>query len=210
MGVTCLIPVELPEGKSGQQALAVEKLQKRAELMGAQKIGNWCVNCETYQAVTTFSTASKLIHLVHSTEFPYSSFAVLETGTCLVADSGFDSLMTKLKTFYTPRKTSKIEAKGHRYEYGDFVLKFGQVSAGPSFKGIIVELEYLPCLDVQQCWGLIGEFLSSFMDPSFTLPTAPKCSNKTTELFCPSDTILQYIEVFNTYRKSAGGPSLSQ
>lgn len=210
MGVTCLIPVELPEGKSGQQALAVEKLQKRAELMGAQKIGNWCVNCETYQAVTTFSTASKLIHLVHSTEFPYSSFAVLETGTCLVADSGFDSLMTKLKTFYTPRKTSKIEAKGHRYEYGDFVLKFGQVSAGPSFKGIIVELEYLPCLDVQQCWGLIGEFLSSFMDPSFTLPAAPKCSNKATELFCPSDTILQYIEVFNTYRKSAGGPSLSQ
>lgn len=210
MGVTCLIPVELPEGKSGQQALAVEKLQKRAELMGAQKIGNWCVNCETYQAVTTFSTASKLIHLVHSTEFPYSSFAVLETGTCLVADSGFDSLMTKLKTFYTPRKTSKIEAKGHRYEYGDFVLKFGQVSAGPSFKGIVVELEYLPCLDVQQCWGLISEFLSSFMDPSFTLPAAPKCSNKTTELFCPSDTILQYIEVFNTYRKSAGGPSLSQ
>lgn len=205
-----MIPVELPEGKSGQQALAVEKLQKRAELMGAQKIGNWCVNCETYQAVTTFSTASKLIHLVHSTEFPYSSFAVLETGTCLVADSGFDSLMTKLKTFYTPRKTSKIEAKGHRYEYGDFVLKFGQVSAGPSFKGIIVELEYLPCLDVQQCWGLIGEFLSSFMDPSFTLPAAPKCSNKATELFCPSDTILQYIEVFNTYRKSAGGPSLSQ
>ena len=54
-------------------------------------------------------TASKLIHLIHSTEFPYTSFAVLETGTCLVADSGFDSLLTKLKTFYTPRKTSKIE-----------------------------------------------------------------------------------------------------
>ena len=47
--------MELPEGKSGQQALAVEKLQKRADLMGAQKTGNWCVNCETYQAVTTFS-----------------------------------------------------------------------------------------------------------------------------------------------------------
>ena len=54
-------------------------------------------------------TASKLIHLLHSTDFPYSSFVILETGTCLVADSGFDSLMTKLKTFYTPRKTAKIE-----------------------------------------------------------------------------------------------------
>lgn len=50
-----VIPVELPEGQSGQQALAVEKLQKRAELMGASKTGTWCVSCETYQAVQTFS-----------------------------------------------------------------------------------------------------------------------------------------------------------
>ena len=50
-----MIPVELPEGKSGQQAIAIEKLQKRAELMGATKTGTWCVNCETYQAITTFS-----------------------------------------------------------------------------------------------------------------------------------------------------------
>ena len=50
-----VIPVELPEGKSGQQAFAIEKLQKRAELMGANKTGTWCVNCETYQAITTFS-----------------------------------------------------------------------------------------------------------------------------------------------------------
>ena len=61
--------------------------------------------------IIVLGTASKLIHLLHSTEFPYTTFAVLETGTCLVADSGFDSLMTKLKTFYTPRKGAKIEVK---------------------------------------------------------------------------------------------------
>ena len=33
-----------------------------------------------------------------------------------------------------------FKAKGQRYEYGDFVLKFGQVSAGPSFKGLVVEV----------------------------------------------------------------------
>ena len=71
------------------------------------------------------------------------------------------------------------------------------------------QLEYQPCVDVQQCWGLMSEFLLSFMDPSFSVPLPPKCSNKATELFCPSDTILQYMEVFNTYRKSAGTP-LSQ
>ena len=66
------------------------------------------------------------------------------------------------------------------------------------------QLEYQPCEDITQCWGLVSEFLISFMDDSFTLPSPPKCSNKNTELFCPSDTILQYIEVFNTYRKSMG------
>ena len=49
------------------------------------------------------------MHLVHSTEFPYTSFVVLDTGTCLVAESGFDSLLVKLKSFYTPRKAAKIE-----------------------------------------------------------------------------------------------------
>ena len=66
----------------------------------------------------------------------------------------------------------------------------------------LFQLEYQPCNDVPQCWDLMSEFLVSFMDESFTIPSLPKCSNKNTELFCPSDTILQYIEVFNTYRKS--------
>ena len=63
--ILSVIPVELPEGKSGQQAHLVEKLQKRAELMGAQKTGNWFVNCETYQAVATFSKCF-LCSLAHS------------------------------------------------------------------------------------------------------------------------------------------------
>ena len=62
--VKSVIPVELPEGKSGQQAIAIEKLQKRAELMGATKTGTWCVNCETYQAITTFSKSVFLSDLL--------------------------------------------------------------------------------------------------------------------------------------------------
>ena len=62
--VKSVIPVELPEGKSGQQAFAIEKLQKRAELMGATKTGTWCVNCETYQAITTFSKSVFLSDLL--------------------------------------------------------------------------------------------------------------------------------------------------
>ena len=63
--------MELPEGKSGQQAHLVEKLQKRAELIGAQKTGTWCVNCETYQAVATFSKCIKFPLLCSSRKYPY-------------------------------------------------------------------------------------------------------------------------------------------
>ena len=81
--------MELPEGKSGQQAHLVEKLQKRAELMGAQKTGNWFVNCETYQAVATFSKCFFYFHLLthschgcsNSVDFllKYSGLPILRT-----------------------------------------------------------------------------------------------------------------------------------
>ena len=71
-------------------------------------------------------TVSKLIHLVHNSEFPYTSFAALETGTCLVADSGFDSLMVKLKTFYAPRKAAKIQVR-RRDNLNMFELIYRQV-----------------------------------------------------------------------------------
>ena len=48
-----VIPWEAPEGKSGQQA--VEMLQQRVELLGAQKTGNWSVDCEAYHSLTAHS-----------------------------------------------------------------------------------------------------------------------------------------------------------
>ncbi|XP_031571421.1 mediator of RNA polymerase II transcription subunit 20-like [Actinia tenebrosa] len=205
MGVTRVFPWEIAEGKSGQQT--VEMLQKRAELLGATKTGNWCVDCDTYMSSSNVSSSSsKYIHLVHNTEFPYTSFAVLESGTCLVASTGFDSLMIRIKAFYVQRKASKIEVKGTRYEHGDFILKIGQVLIGPSVKGVVIELEYLPCQDVDQCWSLIIEWAASFLGSSFSAPSIPKTSNKETGLFRPSDIILQYIDLFNSYRKVQSGP----
>ena len=48
--------------------------------------------------------------------------------------------MNKLKNYYQQRKNAKMEAKGQRYELGDFILKVGSASLAGSFKGIIVEV----------------------------------------------------------------------
>ena len=82
------------------------------------------------------------VHVLHNSDQPASCFAILDTNTCLVADNLLDALMVKLKAFYAPRKNAKVESKGQKYEYGDFIIKIGSVILGQntSFKGILVEV----------------------------------------------------------------------
>ncbi|KAL1416131.1 hypothetical protein MTO96_006400 [Rhipicephalus appendiculatus] len=82
---------------------------------------------------------------------------------CLVADITFDMLMLKMAGIYSAKKSTKIESRGPRYEVADFLVKVGSVSMGPSFRGILVEVEYLPCVVPSSCWDLMREFLQGFM-----------------------------------------------
>lgn len=82
------------------------------------------------------------VHLLHNSETPASVFALLESTNktvALVADNLFDLLMLKLSNFYA-KKQNKIESKGPRFEAGDFLVKLGSVTMGPTFKGILVEV----------------------------------------------------------------------
>ena len=87
-----------------------------------------------------FPATPRLVHILHNSEQPATCFSIVDTGNCLVADSQFDILMQRLKGFYQQRKGFKIESKGQRYEYGDFLIKIGSVLLASSFKGILVEV----------------------------------------------------------------------
>lgn len=83
----------------------------------------------------------RTVNILHNSEHPASCFALLDTGTCLVADNLFDFLMIKMNGIYTPKKSqNKIESKGQRFEVEDFIVKVGSVSMGPTFKGILIEV----------------------------------------------------------------------
>ena len=76
-------------------------------------------SCNFYSGSPT-----KILHIVHNTEFPMSTFASLESGSCLIADRGFDSVLSKLKGFYEPRKGAKIEVgKVFTLEWKGFVVR---------------------------------------------------------------------------------------
>ena len=74
------------------------------------------------------------LHVFHDTEYPCTVFSQTDAGAVLVADNNFDVLLNKLKTILS-KKTTKIESRGLRFEWNDFLIKVGIVSIGPSGKG---------------------------------------------------------------------------
>ncbi|XP_060597390.1 mediator of RNA polymerase II transcription subunit 20-like [Ruditapes philippinarum] len=206
MGVVCVYAYPIPEGKSGQQV--VDSLQKDIELLGAVKTGSFNVDCETYNSVNLpGSTQQRLIHVLHNSEQPASCFSVLDTGTTLIADVLFEVLIAKLtqvkagkEPLYQHRKGFKMESKGPRYELSDFIIKIGSVSMASNFKGILVEVEYCPCSVPNECWNLMRELMQSFLgNVAETLPVLVK--NKMDTFYTAGDTINQYLEHFNNFRK---------
>ncbi|NWU84214.1 MED20 polymerase, partial [Onychorhynchus coronatus] len=198
--------VPVAEGKSVQQT--VELLARRLEALGADKQGTFGVDCETYHtagAIGTQGQTGKLMYVMHNSEYPLSCFALFENGPCLVADANFDTLMVKLKGFFQNAKANKIESRGTRYQYCDFLVKLGTVTMGPSARGISVEVEYCPCVIANDCWNLLMEFMQSFMGSH--VPGIPSVFGaKHDSVYSPGDTMVQYMELFNKIRKQQQVP----
>ena len=91
-------------------------------------------------------------------------------------------------------------------------MKLGIVSVTGSVKGILVEVEYLPCVVVQSCWSLIIEFMQGFLGSVISSQIPAYLRQKSEQIgggsyiYTPSDTAHQYLEHFANFRK-AGGPS---
>ena len=83
---------------------------------------------------------AKTLHCVYASEYPASRFAYFEDGSFLVSDVMLPSFLSKLRAVWQPKKAGKIECKGQRYEFGDFIIKVGTVSVGPNAKGIVIEV----------------------------------------------------------------------
>lgn len=209
MGVTILHPFPIVENKTGSGT--IDFLTKRLLALGASQTGGFLVDCETFQSIPQMGNP-KAVHVLHNSEHPASVFSILDTGIKqipLVADSLFDLLILKMQPVYTSKKQTKIESKGPRFELGDFVIKLGSVTMSQTFKGVLVEVEYRPCVIASNCWDLIREFQQGFMGPHvpsslpafFNSTSISANHTKQNDVYQPMDTIQQYLEHFSNYRK---------
>lgn len=205
MGVTILqqFPVENRTGPS-----TIELLSKRISALGATQQGQFLVDCETYTSIPALGH-QRTVHVLHNSEQPATVFSILESGQKtipLATDGLFDLLMMKMASFYQSKKQTKAESKGPRYEIGDFCVKLGTVSVSQNFKGILVEVEYRPCVVPAMCWELMREFLQGFLGSSVPATPPAYFQNRMQDVYMPIDTIHQYLEQFTIFRKSPGRP----
>ncbi|XP_045762664.1 mediator of RNA polymerase II transcription subunit 20 isoform X1 [Maniola jurtina] len=204
MGVTVLQQYPVPENKTG--TYVIDLLTKRLLALGATQQGQFLVDCESYLSLPQMGP-TKTVHVLHNSEQPASVFSILESGSKnihVVADSLFDLLMMKLSNIYTSKKQTKMESKGTRFELGDFCVKLGSVTMNQSFKGVLVEVEYRPCVMANAVWGLLREFLQGLLGPSVPVQPPQHFLSRMNEIYTPIDTIYQYLEHFSAYRKITG------
>jgi len=118
MGVTILQPFPVKENMTG--AMTIEMLVKRVQALGGIQVGQFLVDCDTYASSATAITAggqqgTKTLNILHNSEYPASTFALLEVPVSgpvpagqisltpgfktvsLVADNLFDLLVIKMK-----------------------------------------------------------------------------------------------------------------
>ncbi|XP_018325771.1 mediator of RNA polymerase II transcription subunit 20 [Agrilus planipennis] len=204
MGVTVVQNFPITENRTGPST--IELLTKRISALGAIQQGHFLVDCETYTSVPQLGNP-RTVHILHNSEQPATVFSILETENKtipLATDGLFDLLMIKMANFYTSKKQTKAESKGPRYEIGDFLVKLGTVTVSQNFKGVLVEVEYRPCVVPAMCWELMREFLQGFLGS--TAQSAPPLylQNRMQDIYSPIDTIHQYLEQFTIYRKAPG------
>lgn len=218
MGVTVLYPYRIPEGVTGAQA--VEKLNRRLLTLGAVNTGQFLVDCETYLTVPQ-QGQPKMVHVFHNTDYPVTTFSLLDTGTGkiipLISDNIFDLVIIKMTAPNANKKQTRIEAKGARFEYSDFVIKLGSVTVLENFKGILIEFEYRACMVLSLCWELLREMMELVMGvkvskdyPSYFNPQTlvnamgqQHVHAKQNDIYEVMDTINQYLEHFTSYRKQS-------
>ncbi|XP_073718221.1 mediator of RNA polymerase II transcription subunit 20 isoform X1 [Misgurnus anguillicaudatus] len=177
-------------------------LHKKLEQLGAVKQGNFWVDCETYHTTgNTTGQPSKLLYVMHNSETPLSCMALFEGGPYLTADTNFDVLMVKLKSHFQNAKAHKVESRGARYRYCDFLVKVGTITMSSSARGISVEVEYCACVIPGDCSNLIKEFMQSFLGSNAPeLPITKPDGQLYTPVDC-MDTMIQYLELFSKVRK---------
>ncbi|CAH8516527.1 unnamed protein product [Schistosoma turkestanicum] len=185
-GVSCVLLLNSSEGNSDPQIL--ENLMKKLELLGAQKCGRIHVESAVY--FSNFARSQcKTFQVLTSTEYPASCFIFTDNQTALVADISFREFPGCLKAFYQRKKKLQVEAKGIKYQLGDFTINFITIFMGQSasVKGYLIEVCFHASCMIHLCRDILKAFITQVLPD-----ICPPANSSTEHIFSPS--FLQAVE----------------
>ena len=187
----------------------MEMLLKRLECLGSRSVGTWSMDCESLYptqpvmaAVGNTTVPPRTVHLLHSSEYPKSSFIVLDTFVnSMVADSSLDAIFSNLKAFFAPRKGLRIEVKGQYHEVQQYTVKFGSLLFGATSKGVIVEVEDKQNTTVSSCWEPLTHFTRALLHTSQPIDRPSMVPPE--KEYTPADSMVNYAYIFTQLRRVA-------
>jgi hypothetical protein len=237
--------IQLPSGSFKSPSDAAEFYLDKLEKGGAKKTRQFQVELVTYTPCLFYTKTtfffdhfvflvipnSKVVHVLSHSEYPASSFALADypNSQMLVADNTFTALMGKLKNLRVfDIRSPKMEARGTRLEYQDFIINLATVNQSQTTKGLILEVNhllpppfkslinlfkvaYVPMDEIRDGYCLIQEFLQSFLSMSKQAvqkliteqlnQLLRSLKEKKDAEYTPSITLLQYLDILNNMRK---------
>ncbi|KAK3836912.1 MAG: mediator complex, subunit Med20 [Linnemannia elongata] len=163
MGATCLVHWK---DANGQQSLTLlsDRLLKQFH---ASNIGRWNINWKVFRDTSPVSKSGtgKMMHVVH-----VQGGATARGRAVLVeVEKDIEALIAKLKTLWVHRQHAQVE--GYVYDLGDFIVRAGNIMvASTSYKGMLIEIEYLPqTSSATASNALLEEFVRLISPPGVNL-----------------------------------------
>jgi len=153
MGVKCVFPYRMIPDLN-----ALNELARLVETLHPEKTEIWSVICEIYFSKTSESSGSPKpteLLIFSFNESPSNRYFLIDE-SALETDVAMQTIIEQEKLFISRRRISIV---GHQYFIGDFVVKFGSIKLGETNKGIVMEVEYTPCMIPNRCTEILQEFL---------------------------------------------------
>ncbi|KAL1915737.1 uncharacterized protein VTP21DRAFT_6496 [Calcarisporiella thermophila] len=198
MGVTCVFRWK---DANGYQSLNYIQDRITKSLQG-RPLGRWSVTWKVYRDTNPAVRAGtgKLLHQVAFSQRPRYLCCMVDGGPLVEAEREMETVLLKLKNLWVLRQAAQIE--GTSYVVGDFIVRAANVLIGSSYKGVIIEIEYLPCYlcSSNASTPILLEFISKITPPgaqfSYGVDINYSEAGLSEEEFSTAHTGYQYISLF--------------
>lgn len=133
-------------------------MERRIQAHTGRRTGVWEVSC------AAFGVSDKKkppIHVVSTSDTPGQRIVVTSEMVVEVGE-GFSPLLRKISRY---EQRSLRSVRGHTYDFVDLVIRIGHSFDKSSPVDVVVEIEYRPCLIVEDCESLVDEMMKRITAP---------------------------------------------